>query len=106
MWSSTWLLREALEYSSITRLKLLVGSFIGFWSGTARPQTLNTDYFMFGASASNYNICSQIEVTVFGSNTTTTTSTQPGATAYPWVFWEAYSYNGKGGWSGYFVLAP
>jgi hypothetical protein len=81
-------------------------SFIGFWNGTTRPQTLNSDYFIFGASSSNYNICSQIEVTVFGSNTTTTTSTQPGATAYPWVFWEAYSYNGKGGWSGYFVLAP
>jgi len=81
-------------------------SFIGFWSGNTRPQTLNSDYFIFGATSSNLNICSQVEITVFGSNTTTTGSTQPGATAYPWVFWEAYSYNGKGGWSGNFVLAP
>ena len=75
-------------------------SFIGFWSGTTRPQTLNSDYFIFGASSSNYNICSQIEVTVFGS------SIEPGATEEPCVFWEAYSYNGKGGWSGNFTLAP
>ena len=75
-------------------------SFIGFWNGTTRPQTLNSDYFIFGASSSNYNICSQIEVTVFGS------SIEPGATEEPCVFWEAYSYNGKGGWSGNFTLAP
>jgi hypothetical protein len=75
-------------------------SFIGFWSGTTRPQTLNSDYFIFGASSSNYNICSQIDVTVFGS------SIEPGAAEEPCVFWEAYSYNGKGGWSGNFTLAP
>jgi hypothetical protein len=75
-------------------------SFIGFWSGATRPQTLNSDYFIFGASASNYNICSQIDVTVFGS------SIEPGAAEEPCVFWEAYSYNGKGGWSGNFTLAP
>ena len=75
-------------------------SFIGFWSGTTRPQTLNSDYFIFGASASNLNICSQIEITVFGSNI------EPGVTEEPCVFWEAYSYNGKGGWSGNFTLAP
>ena len=75
-------------------------SFIGLWSGTTRPQTLNSDYFIFGASSSNYNICSQIDVTVFGSNI------EPGGNGEPSVFWEAYSYNGKGGWSGNFTLAP
>lgn len=75
-------------------------SFIGFWSSGIRPITLDSDYFIFGATASDFNICSQVEVTVFGSNI------EPGAAEEPCVFWEAYSYNGKGGWSGNFVLAP
>jgi len=79
-------------------------SFIGFWDGASRPQNLNTDYWALGESTSNLNICSQVDITIFGSDIDPDPSPVSGLYGMPHVFWEAYSYNSKGGWSGSFVI--
>ena len=74
-------------------------SFIGIWEGNTRPSISNTDYWTLGGTTGTLNICSQVDITIFGSGIDSSDN-------YPQVFWEAYSYNSRGGWSGNFSLTP
>jgi len=79
-------------------------SFIGLWNGATRPQTLDYDYWTLGGTSSNLNICTQIDITIFGGGIDGNPSPVTSEYGRPHVFWEAYSYNSKGGWSGNFII--
>ncbi len=110
---SNYLSNNTLPKSEAVRLRIICSrpspnpslpslsgfSFIGLFEGNARPVTLNTDYWTLGESTSTLNICSQVDITIFGSGIDSSDN-------QPQVFWEAYSYNSRGGWSGNFPLAP
>jgi hypothetical protein len=74
-------------------------SFIGIWEGTTRPSSLNTNYWALGEGTSTLNICSQVDITITGSGVDQSDN-------QPHVYWESYSYNSRGGWSGDFTLTP